>query len=197
MFEKVTLEGQHVRLEPLKSEHKVGLCDAIRDGELWNLFYTSVPHPDDIDQFIAKAEQSHINNEGLTFVTIDKSNNKIVGSTRYLNSDVSNKRTEIGFTFLAQSVQKSHINTEAKLLMLSHAFESLKMNRVAFLTHFLNKNSQRAILRLGAKEEGMLRNHVVMPNGTLRDTMVYSILCSEWPSIKVNLEFKLSNKRYK
>jgi len=196
MFEKVTLEGKSVRLEPLAKKHLMGLSDAIKDGELWTLFFTLVPHPDHLNQFLNHALQKHNDNDGLTFVTIDKSSDKIIGSTRYLNSDLAHQRSEIGFTFLAKSAQKTRFNTEAKLLMLSHAFETLNLNRVAFLTDYLNKNSQRAIMRLGAKEEGLLRNHMVMPDGRIRDTMVYSIIKHEWPSIKQNLSFKLTEGVY-
>jgi len=196
MFDKITLEEELVRLEPLLKKHLMCLSDAIKDGELWALFFTLVPHPDNLDQFLKHALQKHKDNDGLTFVTIDKSNNKIIGSTRYLNSDLAHQRTEIGFTFLAKSAQKTRFNTEAKLLMLSHAFDTLNFNRVAFLTDYLNKNSQRAIMRLGAKEEGLLRNHMVMPDGRVRDTQVYSIIKHEWPSIKQNLTFKLSEGVY-
>ena len=191
MFEKITLEGKLVRLEPLANKHKEGLSEAINDGELWKLFFTSVPHSNYLDHFLATADNVHKTSSGLAFATIDKKNNKVIGSTRYLNSALEHKRTEIGFTFLAKGAQKTLLNTEAKLLMLAHAFETLELNRVAFVTDFLNKNSQRAIKRLGAKEEGMLRNHMVMPDGRIRDSMFYSICKHEWPSIKQNLLFKL------
>ncbi|BFM48975.1 GNAT family N-acetyltransferase [Marinomonas sp. THO17] len=163
-IEPVILQGQHVRLEPLSKAHKEGLCEAICDGELWNLFVTIVPQVNDIDNFINDALMAHASGDGLTFVTIDEKTNQIAGSTRFMKANLANKRVEIGFTFLGQRFQKTYINTEAKLLMLTHAFEVLALNRVEFLTDYLNTQSRNAILRLGAKQEGILRNHMVMPN---------------------------------
>ena len=192
-FEPVVLEGNHVRLEPLDERHKDGLCRAISDGELWNLFVTIVPHPDDIDRFLANAQSAHERGDGLTFATIDKrSDDQVAGSTRFMNTDIPNKRVEIGFTFLGKTWQRSPINTEAKLLMLTHAFETLGLNRVELRTDYLNTASRQAILRLGAKEEGVLRNHMVMSDGRIRDTVVFSILKNEWPGVKQNLTYKLT-----
>jgi len=192
-IEPVVLEGQHARLEPLDASHKDGLCQAISDGELWKIFVTLVPHPDDIDQFLSNAKSAQERGDGLTFATIDKSDNsKIAGSTRFMKADLANKRVEIGFTFLGKTWQRSSINTEAKLLMLTHAFETLEMNRVELLTDYLNTASRRAILRLGAKEEGILRNHMVMPDGRERDSVLFSIVKNEWPGVKQNLEYKLA-----
>lgn len=193
-FTPLILEGKFVRLEPLSIHHKQGLCDAIRDGELWNLFVTIVPHPDAIDAFFANAQTTLENNEGMAFVTIDKATNKIAGSTRFMKSNLPNKRTEIGFSFLGKSWQKTHINTESKLLMLTHAFETMGLNRVEFLTDYLNTTSRNAILRLGAKEEGILRNHMVMADGRVRDSVIYSIINSEWAGIKQHLNFKLNSR---
>ena len=191
-FESVVLEGTHVRLEPLDERHKDGLCRAISDGDLWKIFVTIVPHPDDIDQFLSNATSAHERGEGLAFATIDKSRNgQVAGSTRFMNANLPNRRVEIGFTFLGKTWQRSPINTEAKLLMLTHAFETLELNRVELMTDYLNTASRQAILRLGAKEEGVLRNHVVMPNGRVRDTVVFSIVKNEWPGVKQNLEYKL------
>lgn len=182
-----------MRLEPLDASHKDGLCQAISDGELWKIFVTLVPHPDDIDQFLSNAKSAQERGDGLTFATIDKSDNsKIAGSTRFMKADLANKRVEIGFTFLGKTWQRSSINTEAKLLMLTHAFETLEMNRVELLTDYLNTASRRAILRLGAKEEGILRNHMVMPDGRERDSVLFSIVKNEWPGVKQNLEYKLA-----
>lgn len=193
-FTPLILEGKFVRLEPLSIHHKQGLCDAIRDGELWNLFVTIVPHPDAIDAFFANAQTTLENNEGMAFVTIDKATNKIAGSTRFMKSNLPNKRTEIGFSFLGKSWQKTLINTESKLLMLTHAFETMGLNRVEFLTDYLNTTSRNAILRLGAKEEGILRNHMVMADGRVRDSVIYSIINSEWAGIKQHLNFKLNSR---
>ena len=193
-FEPVVLEGKHVRLEPLDECHKDGICRAISDGELWNIFVTIVPHPDDIDQFLANAKSANERGEGLTFATIDKrSNGQVAGSTRFMAANLPNKVVEIGFTFLGKSWQRSPINTEAKLLMLTHAFETLDMNRVELRTDYLNTASRQAILRLGAKEEGILRNHMVMADGRIRDTVVFSILKNEWPGVKQNLNYKLDS----
>jgi len=193
-FTPITLEGNFVRLEPLSIHHKQGLCDAIRDGELWNLFVTIVPHPDAIDAFFANAQTTLENNEGMAFATIDKATNKIAGSTRFMKSNLPNKRAEIGFTFLGKSWQKTHINTESKLLMLTHAFETMGLNRVELLTDYLNTTSRNAILRLGAKEEGILRNHMIMPDGRVRDSVIYSIINSEWAGVKQHLSFKLNHQ---
>ena len=191
-FEPVVLEGKHVRLEPLGEQHKDGVCRAISDGELWNIFVTIVPHPDGIDQFLANAKSAHERGEGLAFATIAKgANDQVAGSTRFMAANLAHKRVEIGFTFLGKTWQRSPINTEAKLLMLTHAFESLQLNREEFMTDYLNTSSRQAILRLGAKEEGVRRNHMVMPNGRVRDSVVFSILKNEWPGVKQNLEYKI------
>ena len=192
-IEPVVLEGKYVRLEPLSDGHREGLCQAISDGELWNLFVTIVPHPDDIEQFLANAKKAQEMGDGLTFAMLDKSaNHKVAGSTRFMKADFTNKRIEIGFTFLGKAWQKSRINTEAKLLMLSHAFEALELNRVELLTDYLNINSRQAILRLGAREEGILRSHMIMPDGRVRDSVLYSITKNEWPGVKQNLTRKIA-----
>lgn len=192
LFEEVTLEGRSVRLEPLTSDHRQGLCQAIRDGELWKLFVTLVPHPDDIAAFFDHADELYASGDGLVFATIDQATNRIVGSTRFMKAVVSHRRVEIGFTFLASSYQRTSINTEAKLLMLTHAFEALKLNRVEFLTDYLNTTSRNAILRLGAKQEGLLRSDMVMPDGRVRDSVLFSITNNEWRGAKQNLTHKLA-----
>ena len=194
LLDKVTLEGNYVRLEPLSSSHKKELCDAIHDGELWKLWVTLVPHPDDIDGFFEFAKSSYEIGFGLTFATIDKNSGKVVGSTRFMRTELGHKRTEIGYTFLAKSAQRTAINTEAKLLMLTHAFETLDLNRVEIVTDKLNENSRRAILRLGAKEEGVLRSHMVMPDGRVRDSVMHSILKEDWAEVKKSLEEKLERQ---
>ncbi len=190
-FEKVILEGNLVRLEPLASHHREALCDAIRDGELWTLFVTLVPHPKDIDAFFEQAEKNFVAGDGLAFAIIDKSLNKVVGSTRFMKAELSHKRAEIGFTFLGKSAQKTLINTEAKYLLLQHAFEHLALNRVELITDCLNFVSQKAILRIGAREEGIMRNHMIMRDGRIRDSVLYSIVKHEWPGVKQNLLAKL------
>ena len=162
--EPVVLEGQHVRLETLYESLLDGLCRAISDGELWKIFVTIVPHSNDIDQFFSNAKAAQERGEGLAFATIVKEGgDQVVGLTRFMNANLANKRVEIGFTFLGRTWQRSQANTEAKLLPLIHTFETLGLNRVELMTDYLNDASRRAILRLGAKEEGVLRNHVVMP----------------------------------
>lgn len=190
-FQEVTLEGKFVRLEPLSLKHKEGLCDAIFDGELWNLYVTLVPHPDNIDSFFNYAQESFESGDGLSFAIIEKGTGKVVGSTRFMKANLPNKRVEIGYTFLSSSWQKTSINTEAKYLMLGHAFETLNLNRIELITDYLNQSSRNAIMRLGAKEEGILRSHMVMPNGRVRDSVLFSIVKHEWVGIKQHLAFKL------
>ncbi len=191
-FKDITLQGSQVRLEPLNKTHLPGLSSAIKDGQLHKLMVTNVPHPDDLQHFLNQAQTEHSNNQSLVFCSIDQLTKKIIGSSRFMHTDWSHRRTEIGFTFIAKSKQRTAVNTEAKLLMLEHAFETLNMNRVAFRTDHLNQRSQNAILRLGAKKEGTLRNHMVMADGRIRDTVVFSILNSEWPGIKSYLIEKLN-----
>lgn len=194
VFDKIMLEGDYVRLEPLSNIHRDGLMDAISDGELWKLFVTLVPHIEFIDEFIENAILAYNNGDGLAFAIIDKASGRIVGSTRYMKASFQNKKVEIGFTFISRSYQKTNINTEAKLLMLAHAFETVGLNRVELLTDYLNIASRNAILRLGAKEEGILRNHMVMPDGRVRDSVIFSITSHEWLGVKKNLTFKLESK---
>jgi len=191
-FEKVILEGNIVRLEPLSEIHCEGLCSAICDGELWNLYTTLVPHPENINAFLHQANSNYEAGDGLAFAIIEKSNNRVVGSTRYMKANLANKRLEIGFTFLGKTWQKTKINTEAKYLLLAHAFEKLAINRIELITDYLNSTSRNAILRLGAKEEGILRSHMIMPNGRVRDSVLYSIVRHEWSGIKQHLEAKLA-----
>ena len=192
VIESVTLEGNFVRLEPLSKEHREGLCRAILDGELWKLLVASVPHPDNVDEFLNDAHNLYKSGVGLAFAVVDKQANRVAGSTRFMRADVRNKRIEIGFTFLGKTWQRTHINTEAKLLMFSHAFEKMGLNRGEFRADYLNGASRRALLRLGAKEEGILRNHMVMPNGRVRDSVVYSVIRNEWPGVKQHLHSKLA-----
>jgi RimJ/RimL family protein N-acetyltransferase len=193
-FEAVTLEGKFVRLEPLNKGHREGLCEAIEDGELWNLYVTLVPPLAQIDSFLENAQTAFETGDGLTFATIDKTTGKIAGSTRFMKANLPNKRVEIGFTFLGKMWQKTGINTEAKLFMLTHAFEVMDLNRVEFLTDYFNNTSRNAILRLGAKEEGLLRSHMVMPNGRVRDSMLYSIVKHEWNGVKLHLNGRMKIK---
>ena len=192
VIESVTLEGNFVRLEPLSKEHREGLCRAILDGELWKLLVASVPHPDNVDEFLNDAHNLYKSGVGLAFAVVDKQANRVAGSTRFMRADVRNKRIEIGFTFLGKTWQRTHINTEAKLLMFSHAFEKMGLNRVEFRADYLNGASRRALLRLGAKEEGILRNHMVMPNARVTDSVINRVIRNEWPGVKQHLHSKLA-----
>ena len=188
----VTLEGARVRLEPLSQAHHDALVDALRDGEMWTLWYTSIPSPDglraEIDRRMGLRDQGSM----VPFAVIDKSTGRAAGMTTYMHIDAPNRRLEIGSTWYRRSVQRTGLNTEAKLLLLSHAFEALNSIAVEFRTHFFNRQSRAAIERLGAKLDGILRQHQVAKNGSLRDTCVYSILDREWPAVKSHLEFQLN-----
>ncbi len=190
-IEKVTLEGEYVRLEPLNNEHLTELFEISLDKEIWRWYPFQMNSKKDMKEYIADALEQQKKGLQLPFVTVDKTSDKIVGSTRFMNIDVQNKRVEIGSTWLAPQWQRTYINTEAKLLMLSHAFEVWKCLRVELKTDALNEKSRRAILRLGAKEEGILRQHVITESGRLRDTVYYSIIDSEWGNVKAGLEEKL------
>ncbi len=185
-----TLKGKHVSLEPLSIEHVTGLQSAARDGELWNLWFTSVPHPESASQYVEQALTLREQGKAMPFVVRD-ANGAIVGSTRYGNIDAEHKRLEIGWTWYAERVQRTALNTEAKLLLLGNAFETLGAIAVEFRTNWFNQRSRAAIARLGAKQDGVLRNHMLMPDGTRRDTVVFSILDSEWSAVKNNLQYQL------
>jgi N-acetyltransferase len=184
------LKGKHVSLEPLSLEHVAGLQHAARDGELWNLWFTSVPHPELASQYVEQALALREQGKAMPFVVRD-ADGAIVGSTRYGNIDAEHKRLEIGWTWYAQRVQRTALNTEAKLLLLGNAFETLGAIAVEFRTNWFNQRSRTAIARLGAKQDGVLRNHMLMADGTRRDTVVFSILDSEWPAVKNNLQYQL------
>ncbi len=188
----VTLEGDHAILIPMTMEHRDDLISAAKDGELWKLWYTFIPTPDKMGDYIEGNLLEEKQSKAVPFVIIDKSNHKIVGVTKYLNIETQIRRLEIGGTWYAKSVQRTALNTECKLLLLKHAFESLSCVAVEFRTHWLNHPSRRAIERLGAKMDGVLRNHKIMADGSIRDTVVYSVLNTEWPAVKNNLLFKLN-----
>lgn len=190
-IQRQILQGRHVRLEPLAEHHLPGLALAIEDGALWKIPVTIVPHPKELPQFLGIAEAQFQAGKELTFATIEQSSGNVVGCTRYRSIEFSHKRLEIGFTFIAKSWQRSPVNTEAKLLMLTHAFDQLMFNRVELITDVLNEKSRTAIARIGAKEEGILRKHMVMPDGRIRDSALYSITSDEWPIVKANLEVRL------
>jgi N-acetyltransferase len=192
-LEPVTLRGAHARLEPLSLEHVDGLTEAVKDGELWKLWYTFIPRPEDMRHEIDRRLGLQAAGSMLPFTVFD-ANGEIAGMTTYMNIDTPNRRVEIGSTWYAQRVQRSALNTQCKLLLLGHAFEQLDCIAVEFRTHFFNHQSRRGIERLGAKLDGILRSHQIAPNGTLRDTAVYSIIASEWPTAKAHLNYQLNEK---
>lgn len=189
--EPITLTGRHAILEPLHAGHVADLQEAVKDGELWKLWFTTIPAPDEMAEFVEQLLSECAQGKSLPFAVRDKASGKIVGSTRYLGIDASNRRLEIGGTWYAARVQRTGINTECKLLLLTHAFEALDCIAVEFRTDWFNKRSQAAIERLGAKQEGVLRNHRIMPDGRIRDTVCYSIIRNEWHGVKTNLQHKL------
>ena len=186
----ITLEGELVKLIPLAKEHKNDLLEAAADGELWNLWYTSVPSKDSIDDDIDFALSENQQGRAHAFVVVDKKTNRIIGSSRYCNA-INQNRLEIGYTWYARSFQRTGINTECKYLLLSYAFEQLNCIAVEFRTHWHNFASRRAIARLGAKQDGVLRNHLQQPDGSYRDTVVFSITREEWPTVRQSLAYKL------
>ena len=192
-LEPVTLHGAHARLEPLSHEHCDALTEAVKDGELWKLWYTAIPKPENMTKEIDRRLGLQKAGTMLPFTVFDAVG-KIAGMSTYMNVDTANRRVEIGSTWYAARVQRSALNTQCKLLLLTHAFEKLDCIAVEFRTHFFNHQSRRGIERLGAKQDGILRSHQVAPNGTLRDTVVYSIIASEWPTVKAHLSYQLNDR---
>jgi RimJ/RimL family protein N-acetyltransferase len=194
-FQPVTLIGRHVQLTPLSIDHREGLAAAVQDGDLWELWYTNIPSPEGMLAEIHRRLGLQEAGSMLPFAITDRTTGEIVGMTTYMNIDKATPRVEIGSTWYAQRVQRTALNTEAKLLLLTHAFETLGCAAVEFRTHFMNQQSRRAIERLGAKLDGILRNHLLTANGTLRDTCVYSIIHSEWPTVRTHLKWQLEKLR--
>ncbi len=193
-LQPVTLKGERATLAPLSADHLAGLQDATCDGELWKLWYTAVPSPEGMAAEIERRLGLLANDSMLPFTVLD-ADGRIVGMTTYMNVDGAHRRVEIGSTWYAKRVQRSALNTECKLMLLKHAFETLDCIAVEFRTHRLNTQSRRAIERLGAQLDGMLRSHQVSPNGALRDTAVYSIIAAEWPTVRAHLQFQLHKPR--
>ena len=199
--EPVTLTGPHATLRPLAREHHDGLVTAARDGELWRLWYTTVPSPEGMAREIERRLDLQAKGSMLPFTVFDADagvgpdGGRIVGMTTYMNIDAANKRVEIGSTWTAEVTQRTALNTQCKRLLLGHAFESLGCIAVEFRTHRLNTQSRRAIERLGAQLDGILRAHMVMANGTVRDTAVYSITAAEWPTVKAHLDWQPERPR--
>jgi len=194
-IEPVTLTGAHVIVEPLAREHEQALERAAADGELWRLWYTSVASPGKMGQYIDAALDMRERLDAMPFVVREKASGEIVGCTRYFNVDATNRRLEIGHTWYAKRVQRGPINTECKLLLLTHAFEKLQCIAVEFRTHWFNHASRTAIARLGAKQDGVLRNHQLSVDGSKRDTVVFSIIDGEWPAVKRHLRYQLERPR--
>lgn len=190
-IEKIALEGPRVRLEPLTAHHLPGLAAAIEDGRLWELPVTFVPHPDALGGFLHDAEVAFEAGRELAFATLDRPSGQVLGSTRFRCIEAAHRRVEIGFTFLAASSQRTHVNTEAKFLMLRHAFEVWGCNRVELLTDERNTRSRNAIARIGARQEGVLRGHMVMRDGFVRNSVLFSIVAPEWPQARAALRERL------
>jgi len=191
----VTLRSESATLEPLTAKHHDDMIEAVKDGELWNLWYTSIPHPEKMGAEIERRLGLQKAGSMLPFAVVDNASGKAVGMTTYMNIDAPNRRVEIGSTWYRKSVQRTHINTQCKLLLLTHAFEALNCIAVEFRTHFFNHQSRRGIERLGAKLDGILRSHGIAKNGTLRDTCVYSVIATEWPTVKAHLTYQLQKPR--
>ena len=194
-IEPITLTGTHASIEPLGREHEEALRRAAADGELWRLWYTSVAPPEKMGEYIATALDMRDRLDAMPFVVREKSSGEIVGCTRYFNVDAANRRLEIGHTWYSKRAQRGPINTECKLMLLSHAFEKLQCIAVEFRTHWFNHASRAAIERLGAKQDGVLRSHQVSADGSKRDTVVFSIIDGEWPAVKRHLRYQLERPR--
>jgi RimJ/RimL family protein N-acetyltransferase len=190
--EPIALTGRHAALEPLSYEHQDALAEAVRDGELWKLWYTAIPSPEAMRAEIERRLGLQKAGSMLPFAVRSLSSGKIAGMTTYMNIDANNRRVEIGSTWYSRSAQRTPLNTECKLMLLTHAFEALACIAVEFRTAFFNYASRRAIERLGAKQDGILRSHQRYADGNLRDTVVFSIVAQEWPAVKRHLEFKLA-----
>jgi RimJ/RimL family protein N-acetyltransferase len=193
--EPITLAGDHASLEPLGREHEEALQRAAADGELWRLWYTTIAPPEKMSEYISTALDMRERLGAMPFVVREKTSGEIVGCTRYFNVDAANRRLEIGHTWYSKRVQRGPINTECKLLLLTHAFEKLQCIAVEFRTHWFNHASRTAIARLGAKQDGVLRNHQLSADGSKRDTVVFSIIDGEWPAVKQHLRYQLERPR--
>ena len=195
-LELITLEGKYIILRPPSLDDIEGLSVAARDGEIWNNRFSQFPHPNEMQKYLQGMLDLSSKSLILPFITIHKASNTIVGTTRYLNIDYENYRLEIGHTWIAKSWRKTYVNTEAKFLMLQYAFEKLECIAVEIRTDILNIVSRKAIQRLGAKQDGVLRHHKIMRDGRIRDTVCYSIIKPEWKQVKANLIEKLCKYNY-
>jgi N-acetyltransferase len=193
--EPVTLPSASVRLEPMTADHVAGLEAAARDGELWNLRVTSVPAPGETAAYVEAALKGYADGHMLPFVVVDASSGRVIGSTRYHDIVPAVERLEIGYTWYGKSWQRTHVNTHCKLLLMTHAFETLGAQLVGWRTDNYNFASQRAIERLGARKDGVLRHHALRRDGTVRDTVMYSLAVGEWPEVKAHLQHQLARPR--
>ena len=194
-FGPVTLTGRHVQLVPLSAGHAEALSAAVQDGRVWELWYTAVPSPAEMAGEVDRRLRLEAAGSTVPFAVLDGPGGRVAGMTAYLNVDAANRRVEVGSTWYAARVRRTGLNTEAKLLLLGHAFDALGCIAVELRTHAMNRDSRRAIERLGAKLDGVLRSHQVIRNGTLRDTAVYSITAAEWPAVRANLQWQLDRPR--
>ena len=192
--EPLTLRGRYATLEPLAARHHDGMVEATKDGELWNLWYTSVPSAEGMAKEIERRLDLQAKGSMLPFAVLD-ADGRTAGMTTFMNIDAVFKRVEIGSTWYAKRVQRTPLNTECKLMLMTHAFETLGCIAVEYRTSFFNQQSRRAIERLGAKLDGVLRSHQRHSDGSLRDTCVYSIVASEWPAVKAHLTLQLTRAR--
>jgi RimJ/RimL family protein N-acetyltransferase len=188
------LSGEHVVLEPLSLSHVAALSLAVADGELWRLWFTSVPEPSEMKAYVSNALEEQARGQSFPFAVRDKVSGEIVGCTRICHWESEHRHLEIGYTWYAKRAQRTGINTEAKLLLLTFAFETLDAIAVEFRTHWHNQASRQAIARLGAKQDGVLRNNRILKDGTIRDTVVYSIIDTEWATVKSSLQFRLQQR---
>jgi RimJ/RimL family protein N-acetyltransferase len=186
------LENEHVRLLPLEESHERDLIDAASNGRLWELWYTTIPQADEMAAEIQRRLRLQREGSMLPFTVVDAHSGRIVGQTTFMNIDSQNRRLEIGSTWYARDAQRTHVNTASKLLLLTHAFDVLQCIAVEFRTSWFNHQSRRAIERVGAKLDGVLRHHMLHRDGTIRDTVVYSIIACEWPAVRANLTSRLA-----
>ncbi|MGB3548812.1 MAG: GNAT family protein [Saprospiraceae bacterium] len=193
-LQPLTLKRDPVRLIPLQTEHREELLQAAADGELWKIWYTSVPSPESMDTYLATALLERAEGRGLPFAVVHQPSGRVIGCTRYYEVDAKNRRLRIGYTWYARSYQRTAVNTTCKYLLLRHAFEQLDCIAVEWETNFHNHPSRRAIARLGAKQDGILRNHRIDSDGCLRDTVLFSVIASEWPTVKKSLGFELTKR---
>jgi N-acetyltransferase len=191
LIEPVTLEGRHIRLEPLTLNHHAGLCEIGLDPELWRWIPTQVRSREEMADYIGLALQGQADGNALPFANVEQRTGHVVGCTRYMNIDKGNRHVEIGSTWIGKPWQRTAVNTEAKYLMLRHAFETLGCFRVELKTDALNQQSRNAILRIGAVQEGIFRSHVLCWDGRVRDSVYFSVIDSEWPGVKARLEEKM------